>query len=597
MGGCGARYGREVFHSSRDKLTDDTPVYAAAVLLHPAYRKAYFDTHWAHQRQYIEPTIHAARRLWQKHFKPRIEGTTQTPQSSEIGHTENPFQRFKANAAGAIYDQLRDEFDDFLGATPHIIGEQSALSWWLESARQFVYPNLARGLPRSSRSHQCQPSRNGFSQILINNAGAMMPRHHFGPVDSFTPEELSANISINASFPLLLTGALMPLLVANQPSLTLNVGSLADVGMPLFPSYGPSKAFLMNSSIELGLESVLEGRDVEVLGLRIFQVTETSTTALPPSLLIPDAATWVKTALARVGCGRPTILPYWSHAVQLALLEALPDWAKRKALISAVRKMRGDSTGKTDAAAAVTDLQKKALGLPTDDARSVSSIASMEGQERASIWASINNAWIKLNEYYTLLGRSPLFAASVVLNPDLGPRWLETNWTFPEQLQRLRDAKDGIKGYFERWYSNDDDASEESVFATPSLTPRPEQTLWSEALGLDDSPSHHLRYRALSRRTAKMPSSPGSLESRTGFLMLHPPSTIQSLPHFAIQQLCTVHSEVLADHAGLNPLGVHGDSVGQTRKYAAERWRCCWRWYPVPPIKPVARGVAIDPEG
>ncbi|KAH7117324.1 short chain dehydrogenase/reductase [Dactylonectria macrodidyma] len=186
-------------------------------------------------------------------------------------------------------------------------------------------------------------------KILINNAGAMMPRHHFGPVDSFTPEELSANISINASFPLLLTGALMPLLVANQPSLALNIGSLADVGMPLFPSYGPSKAFLMNSSIELGLESALEGRDVEVLGLRIFQVTGTSTTALPPSLLIPDAATWVKTALARVGCGRPTILPYWPHAVQLALLEALPDWAKRKALISAVREMRA------------TDLQKKAL--------------------------------------------------------------------------------------------------------------------------------------------------------------------------------------------------------------------------------------------
>ncbi|KAH7465133.1 hypothetical protein FOMA001_g16915 [Fusarium oxysporum f. sp. matthiolae] len=64
-----------------------------------------------------------------------------------------------------------------------------------------------------------------------------------------------------------------------------------------------------------------------------------------------------------------------------------------------------------------------------DDARSVSNIASMEGQERASIRASINAAWIKLNEYYTLLGRSPLFAASIVLNPDLGLRWLETNWT------------------------------------------------------------------------------------------------------------------------------------------------------------------------
>ncbi|RMI96303.1 hypothetical protein BHE90_016792 [Fusarium euwallaceae] len=110
------------------------------------------------------------------------------------------------------------------------------------------------------------------------------------------------------------------------------------------------------------------------------------------------------------------------------------------------------------------------------DARSMSTIASMEGQEHASIRASINNAWMNLNEHYILLGRSPLFTASVVLNPDLGLRWLGTYWTSPEQLQWLRDAKDDIKGYFERWYSNNDGASKESIFVTPSLTPRPEQT-------------------------------------------------------------------------------------------------------------------------
>ncbi|KAH8736599.1 hypothetical protein BGZ61DRAFT_527533 [Ilyonectria robusta] len=198
-------------------------------------------------------------------------------------------------------------------------------------------------------------------KILINNAGAMMPRHQFGPVDSFTTEELSANISINATFPLLLTGVLMPLLVANQPSLVLNVGSLADVGMPLFPSYGPSKAFLMNSTIELGLESALEGRDVDVLGLRIIQVTGTGTMLLPPSFFVPDAATWVRAAFARVGCGRPTVLPYWPHAVQLALMEALPDWMRRKALINAVKEMReGDPTGKKTAAA-TAGLRKKVL--------------------------------------------------------------------------------------------------------------------------------------------------------------------------------------------------------------------------------------------
>ncbi|KAH7471326.1 hypothetical protein FOMA001_g12966 [Fusarium oxysporum f. sp. matthiolae] len=108
---------------------------------------------------------------------------------------------------------------------------------------------------------------------------------------------------------------------------------------------------------------------------------------------------------------------------------------------------------------------------PQDDARSVSNIASTEGQERASIRASINASRIKPNEYYTLLGRSPLFAASVVLNPDLGLRWLETNWTSPEQLQWLRDAKDGIKAYFEHWYSKNDDDTSETVLAPSSSTP------------------------------------------------------------------------------------------------------------------------------
>jgi hypothetical protein len=107
-----------VSHASRwpnVKFTDSTPVNAVTVLLHPAYRKGYFDTHSAYPRQYIEPTIRAAHKLWQKHFKPRVEGSVQTSQSSEIGQIENPSQHLKAKAAGAIHDQLQDEFDNFNG--------------------------------------------------------------------------------------------------------------------------------------------------------------------------------------------------------------------------------------------------------------------------------------------------------------------------------------------------------------------------------------------------------------------------------------------------------------------------------------------------
>ena len=62
----------------------------------------------------------------------------------------------------------------------------------------------------------------------------------------------------------------------------------------------------------------------------------------------------------------------------------------------------------------------------------------------------------------------------------VGVGWLGTNRTSPEQLQWLRDAKDGIKVYFERWYSRNDDDVSESAFNTPSLTPRPEQSRFEQ---------------------------------------------------------------------------------------------------------------------
>uniref|UniRef100_A0A0D2XTH9 HAT C-terminal dimerisation domain-containing protein n=1 Tax=Fusarium oxysporum (strain Fo5176) TaxID=660025 RepID=A0A0D2XTH9_FUSOF len=61
-------------------------------------------------------------------------------------------------------------------------------------------------------------------------------------------------------------------------------------------------------------------------------------------------------------------------------------------------------------------------------------------------------AWQKLNEYYTKLGDSPLFAASIILHPSLGMNYLEVNWASEEQLVWVRDAKIGLSDYLDRWY-------------------------------------------------------------------------------------------------------------------------------------------------
>ncbi|OAQ63616.1 short chain dehydrogenase protein [Pochonia chlamydosporia 170] len=184
-------------------------------------------------------------------------------------------------------------------------------------------------------------------KILVNNVGATMPfGHEFDTLEAFTLSELEANVSTNATFPLLFTRALMPNLIANQPSLILNIGSIADIAMPLFPAYGPSKAFLMCSTAELALEQVYKGRDIEVLGLRVMQVTETGTIKVPTSYFVPDPKTWVRSALDRVGCGRRVIVPYLPHALQTAMLECVPAFMEASVKIAGVKKnLELDPTG------------------------------------------------------------------------------------------------------------------------------------------------------------------------------------------------------------------------------------------------------------
>ncbi|KAM3519811.1 hypothetical protein MY4038_009655 [Beauveria bassiana] len=82
----------------------------------------------------------------------------------------------------------------------------------------------------------------------------------------------------------------------------------------------------------------------------------------------------------------------------------------------------------------------------------VSAVADIGDDHRRYLRLCIMNAWQKLNEYYTKLGDSPLFAASIILHPGLGIRYLEINWATEEQLVWVRDAKTGLSRYIDKWY-------------------------------------------------------------------------------------------------------------------------------------------------
>lgn len=178
--------------------------------------------------------------------------------------------------------------------------------------------------------------------VLVSNAGGA-PHPTYRTLDEISEAELAANVSLNALFPLHLLSHLLPLLSRNAPALVITVGSLADSGLPFLSSYGPSKSFLASLAGCVARDMRLEGRDVEVVGMRCGRVTAVSHQKVESSLMVPDAGTWARAALGRVGCGAPECTPYWPHAVQQAVvLDSLPVWVKERMFASIMSGLRDE---------------------------------------------------------------------------------------------------------------------------------------------------------------------------------------------------------------------------------------------------------------
>jgi len=55
------------------------------------------------------------------------------------------------------------------------------------------------------------------------------------------------------------------------------------------------------------------------------------------------------------------------------------------------------------------------------------------------IYSSLNNAWYKLNNYYSLTEMSPVYIAEVVLNPQYKWSYFEEKWSYkPEWIREAR---------------------------------------------------------------------------------------------------------------------------------------------------------------
>ncbi|KAI1826089.1 hypothetical protein F4861DRAFT_530018 [Xylaria intraflava] len=176
--------------------------------------------------------------------------------------------------------------------------------------------------------------------VLVNCAGAG-PTPTFGTLDSYSCAEILRNLHLNIAFPTLLTAALLPVLRRRHgPFLIINIGSVSDDGFPLISFYSAGKTATHALHQALAREAVLDnwGADVEIISHRVAAVTGVSHSQAPVSLLTPHSRTIARAVLARTGCGRKSVVPYWPHALAQAFLAVLPTWVFDGIVISALRE-------------------------------------------------------------------------------------------------------------------------------------------------------------------------------------------------------------------------------------------------------------------
>jgi len=176
--------------------------------------------------------------------------------------------------------------------------------------------------------------------ILVNNVGGPPPKMEplYKSFNANTATDIDGAININIRFTAHLTAAIIPLLTREQkPSLIITIGSMADAGLPWLAMYSGTKSFLMSWSTALAREMKAEKRNLEVLGILLMTVTNVSFRKVAPTLAQPDARTFARASLNRVGCGRYVVAGYWVHGVMKALLDSLPESLVLRMLVKSIR--------------------------------------------------------------------------------------------------------------------------------------------------------------------------------------------------------------------------------------------------------------------
>lgn len=112
---------------------------------------------------------------------------------------------------------------------------------------------------------------------------------------------IEATLNFNAGFTAKITRTLLPILMNNEPSLILNIGSLAALGVPRVSVHSGTKGFLVSHSESLPTELVAQGRDVTVHAVYVGPVQSGGYTPDDASLFVPTPRSMAQATTSQAG--------------------------------------------------------------------------------------------------------------------------------------------------------------------------------------------------------------------------------------------------------------------------------------------------------
>ncbi|RKK76034.1 hypothetical protein BFJ71_g17028 [Fusarium oxysporum] len=117
------------------RLTDESPAYVAAIVLHPSHKWHYIQENW--KKEWAESSKKLMETLWND-YKP-VESPL--PLCEVPSTTTNEFLNWRNKHLQPSL--VTDEYERYCNSE-RVYGFTSALAWWLEETQQKNYPNLSK---------------------------------------------------------------------------------------------------------------------------------------------------------------------------------------------------------------------------------------------------------------------------------------------------------------------------------------------------------------------------------------------------------------------------------------------------------------------